>query len=227
MWKHNSKRTHTEQTSWQSFILLCLRIFLGTSWWKNVSKKLNSTFCWEFYILYYRVCIWGCIPHNRTVSGYHWLQMNVKSNSWGTCTFLFFLIINLLKRTWVKLDSAADKESEKENFMGCVIWNVWFGTFFLGIINKSEDYFFISPWLLLLKDWSPFHITAFPCSCNIQSQREVYRIILQKELARMVIWLTGWIEAVLKLHTEESSCQICCCSPSTPTPLLWEWCLYV
>lgn len=80
-------------------------------------------------------------------SGYNRLQMNMKSDKWGGCTFLFFLIINLVKFTCVEMNFSAVKESEKENFMGysngishleCTSSDI----FFLEIINVRIIFYF-------------------------------------------------------------------------------------
>lgn len=118
-----------------------------------------------------------------TASGYHWLQM--KSNNWGICTFLFFLIINLVKFTCVKLNFAAVKVSEKETFMGYLTWNVQSQTYF-SWNNKCEDYFLFPLDYCYWRTYLPFMLLSFPCSYNLQCQWEVFLIILWRELAHMI-----------------------------------------
>lgn len=117
-----------------------------------------------------------------TESGYHWLKMNMKSNNWGICTFLFFLIINLVKFTCVKLNFAAVKESEKENFIGYLTWNVQLWIFF-SWNNKCEDYFLFPLDYCYRRADLPFILLSFPFSYNPQCQWEVLLIISWKELA--------------------------------------------
>lgn len=119
-----------------------------------------------------------------TESGYHWLQMNIRSNNWGICTFLFFLIMNLVKFTSVKLNFAAVKEAEKENFMGCLTWNVQFQTFF-SWNNKCEDYFLFPLDYCYWRTDLPF-ILLFPLLLqSSMSMRSIFNYIM--ELAHMII----------------------------------------